>query len=235
MLKILALGNSFSQDATAHLEKMTEGAYVRNLYIGGCSLERHANNLTAHETNYQYQKDGVKIAPGPDWVCANDIFASKAWDVVTVQQVSQLSGLYETYEPHLGTVLGYIRKLCPTAKIVWHQTWAYAANSTHEGFANYGRDQKRMLEMIEETSHRVARENGLGRIEVGKAIQTLRAELEPDGTDLCRDGFHLSCDYGRYAAAYVWARYFGLPVKEEYLPDGADPERIRRIRELLSK
>ena len=41
-LKILAIGNSFSQDATAYLEPMAESAgmavTVRNLCYLGCSL-----------------------------------------------------------------------------------------------------------------------------------------------------------------------------------------------------
>ncbi|MBQ9785624.1 MAG: DUF4886 domain-containing protein [Clostridia bacterium] len=228
-MKILALGNSFSQDCTAHLGRMTD-AYVRNLYIGGCSLERHANNLENRVADYEFQKDGAML--GDAHVTANEIIASDTWDVITVQQVSQLSGLYGSFEPHLSVVLRHIRTLCPTARIVWNQTWAYATHSTHTGFVNYNRDQALMQEMIASASRRVADENGLGLIEVGRAIAHLREFLPPDGTELCRDGFHLSLDYGRYAAALVWARYFGLAVND-YLPDSADPARIRLIREAV--
>ena len=88
-----------------------------------------------------------------------------------------------------------------------------------------------MYAMIDEVSHRVAAENGLDIIEVGRAIQALREQLPPDGTELCRDGFHLSFDYGRYAAAYVWAKYFHLPVND-FLPEGTDAERITQIRRI---
>lgn len=228
-MKILALGNSFSQDCTAHLGRMCD-AYVRNLYIGGCSLERHANNLDAHVADYELQKDGKM--PGEHHVTANEVIASEEWDVITVQQVSQLSGRYESFEPHLSVVLRHIRALCPTARIVWNQTWAYATYSTHTGFINYNRDQALMAERILSASRRVAKENGLGLIEVGEAIAHLRKVLPPDSTELCRDGFHLSLDYGRYAAAYVWAKHFSLPVND-FLPDGADPTRIRAIRNAL--
>jgi len=230
MLKILALGNSFSQDCTAHLEKMTSGAYVRNLYIGGCSLECHASNLTENVAAYSLQKDG--IGTSSDLVSANEVFTSEAWDVITVQQVSGKSGLYDSHYPYLTTVLEYIRKLCPTAKIVWNQTWAYATYSSHGDFPNYDCDQSKMFSMIAKTSHRVADENGLDVIEVGHSIQALREKLPPDGTELCRDGFHLSLDYGRYAAAYVWAKFFCLPVND-YCPDGTDAERIAEIRKIL--
>lgn len=228
-MKILALGNSFSSDCTAHLGRMTD-VYVRNLYIGGCSLERHANNLENRIADYEFQQDAKMI--GDAHVTANEIIASEAWDVITVQQASPLSGIYESFEPHLSVILKHVRTLCPTARVVWNQTWAYATHSTHAAFVNYNHDQALMQRRIEEASRRVAEENGFGLIEVGRAIAHLRAVLPPDGTELCRDGYHLSFDYGRYAAALVWANFFGLPVGD-YLPDDADPARIRLIREAL--
>ena len=49
MIKILAIGNSFSQDATHYLHQIAAADQVDmkvvNLYIGGCSLERHWNNI----------------------------------------------------------------------------------------------------------------------------------------------------------------------------------------------
>lgn len=44
-LKILAIGNSFSEDATRYLHQLANAAGIDtkivNLYIGGCPLERH--------------------------------------------------------------------------------------------------------------------------------------------------------------------------------------------------
>ena len=49
MKKVLAIGNSFSRDATCYLHQIAKGAGVDakivNLYIGGCSLERHWQNI----------------------------------------------------------------------------------------------------------------------------------------------------------------------------------------------
>jgi len=49
-VKILAIGNSFSEDALEeHFSGLVraEGldAVICNMYIGGCSIERHVNNL----------------------------------------------------------------------------------------------------------------------------------------------------------------------------------------------
>ena len=204
-MKILALGNSFSTDCTAHLGRMCD-VYVRNLYIGGCSLERHAQNLTERSADYELQKDGVML--GDAHVTANEVIAGDAWDVITVQQASGFSGKYESHEPHLSVVLEHLHALCPTARVEWNQTWAYATTSTHAQFPDYGCDQARMRQKIYEVSHRVSAAHGLPIIEVGEAIALLRRLLPPDGTELCRDGFHLSLDYGRYAAALCWFKFF---------------------------
>ncbi len=62
-IHVLAIGNSFSRDATAYLhdvcESMGFSTFVVNLYIGGCSLERHWSNVEKNERAYQYQENGV--------------------------------------------------------------------------------------------------------------------------------------------------------------------------------
>ena len=59
MKNVLCIGNSFSQDATRYLHQISgEELFVRNLYIGGCSLERHCNNIVNDVADYEYQKNG---------------------------------------------------------------------------------------------------------------------------------------------------------------------------------
>ena len=231
-MKILAIGNSFSEDCTAYLESIAPAAYVRNLYIGGCSLARHASNLQGAVAAYQYQKDAKML--GTQLVSANWALLSEDWDVVTVQQVSSDSGIYETYGKALQTVLAFVRALCPRARIVWNQTWAYASYSAHPHFPRYGCDRERMHLQIDGVAHRIAEENGLDILETGRAIDFLRKNLEEDKTELCRDGHHLSLDCGRFAAAYTWAKYFGFAARD-FVPEGADASRIEQIKVLLDE
>lgn len=143
-MKILALGNSFSEDCTAYLQPLT-GLYVRNLYIGGCSLETHARNLDGNAAAYVLEADGT--AADDRRHAAAEVIAGTDWDVVTVQQCSGLSGIYESYFPYLDTVLAHIRRLT-RADIVFNETWAYAPDSTHEAFADYKRDTVYMFGRI---------------------------------------------------------------------------------------
>lgn len=58
-MKILAIGNSFSQNATELLEILSSDLFVRNLYIPGCSLKIHAENIVNNAKNYEYQENGT--------------------------------------------------------------------------------------------------------------------------------------------------------------------------------
>ena len=61
-MRSLSIGNSFSQDACAYLHKAAASAQTDwecvNLYIGGCSLEYHAENLRENRQNYALEING---------------------------------------------------------------------------------------------------------------------------------------------------------------------------------
>ena len=66
-LRILAIGNSFSVDAIEqNLWELFNAAgipvVIGNMYIGGCSLERHWRNMLTNSTDYRYCiiRNGVK-------------------------------------------------------------------------------------------------------------------------------------------------------------------------------
>lgn len=64
MIKILAIGNSFSQDATTYLYDIAQvdqlELKVVNLYIGGCSLKTHWDNIQMDAKHYDYELNGKK-------------------------------------------------------------------------------------------------------------------------------------------------------------------------------
>ncbi|MBQ7226177.1 MAG: DUF4886 domain-containing protein [Clostridia bacterium] len=225
-MNVLCIGNSFSQDATRYLHQVSgETLFVRNLYIGGCSLERHYNNIVGDVADYEYQKNGRFLK----MISISEALKKKKWDYITLQQVSQDSGIIDTYEPFLGEIVKYLRANCQGAKIVLHRTWAYDDLSTHEGFVNYDRDRKKMYNAIVDTTNKVAEKYGFDVIPCGDAIEMAR-ELEEFKAgaplSLNRDGFHLSLDYGRYLAALTMCKYFtGEDMTDvEYEPEDTDPK-----------
>ena len=225
MIKILAIGNSFSQDATAQIELLEPMLHVRNLYIGGCSLESHAVNILSGAEAYSYQHNGESAIPNN--VSIKDAILSDKWDYITVQQRSGHSGLIDTYYPHLSVLTENVRKYSD-AEIIFHRTWSYEKNSSHEDFALYNNDYKLMYEKIVEASATVCEKENLRMIDVGSLIHKLRNyeffDVDKNGISIQRDGFHLSYNYGRLAAACVWIKFFtgNIPdfLKRDDLSDG---------------
>ena len=232
-LKLLAIGNSFSEDAIEqNLFELAAATghqmVIGNMYIGGCSLERHWGNAQGNKPDYNYRKieiDG-KMTRTANYTL-DKALRDEQWDYVSLQQVSQLSGMYSSFLPHLDSLIAYVRARVPaTTKLIWHVTWAYAQNSTHGGFANYDRDQGKMYRAIVEGAQRLKKENAQFSlfIPVGTAIQNARTSFV--GDHLNRDGFHLDLVLGRYTAACTWFEcLFGTNVVgNRFVPKGLSAE-----------
>lgn len=226
MIKILAIGNSFSQDATRYLHQAARSAGVDtkivNLYIGGCPLERHWKNIETNEKAYGYELNGMITERRAS---IDEVLEEDTWDYIITQQVSGDSGWLNTYEPFLGLVLNHIREKAPAARILLHETWAYEINSTHGNFMRYNRNQQEMYERLHSCYTQMAGKYALDLIPSGSVIQAVRKLPEfcvPDGgLTLCRDGFHMSFDYGRYLLALVWCKtILGISPREiSYIPE----------------
>lgn len=240
-MKILAIGNSFSQDATRYLQDIAASAgeelFVRNLYIGGCSLEMHSKNIAENAAAYLYEENTV----GMEKISIPDALAREDWDYVTVQQVSGFSGKIETYEPYLTEVLDTVKTICPQAKIAFHRTWAYEIDSGHGHFAYYMKNQSNMYHAIVEATSEAAAKHTLPIIGSGDFIQHLRSippfDYKNGGISLCRDGFHMSLDYGRFAVGLVWFKFFTKKnaANVKFAPDNTDPAFIDIIKREADK
>ena len=234
-LKLLAIGNSFSEDAIEqNLFELAAAAghqmVIGNMYIGGCSLERHWGNAQSNKPDYDYRKIGIdgKMTRTANYTL-DKALRDEQWDYVSLQQVSQLSGMYNSFQPYLDSLIAYVRARVPaTTKLIWHVTWAYAQNSTHGGFANYDRDQGKMYRAIVEGAQRLKKENAQFSlfVPVGTAIQNARTSFV--GDHLNRDGFHLDLVLGRYTAACTWFEcLFGTKVVgNRYAPKGLNKAQI---------
>lgn len=227
VLKILAIGNSFSEDALEYdLHDLAKAAdkkiIIGNLYIGGASLALHVKNSERELASYSYRKipeDGRKITRKE--VSIAEALADEDWDYISFQQASPASGQYQSIATDLPKLIAYVRAKGPKqSKFVYHQTWAYQQDSPHEGFNNYQRSQANMYKHIMETSKKLNKwEDFQMLIPVGTAIQNARTSSI--GDHFTRDGYHLNLDYGRFTAACTWyEKLFRLDVrKNSYKPD----------------
>lgn len=235
-LRVLAIGNSFSDDGTQYLPSLLESAGIRNvilgrLYIGGCSLERHCREYADGSSAYRYDKSTANVwRTVSEHATLPDGLRDEPWDVVTMQETSGYSGIYDNIRTWLPVLIGIVRKEVPNpdAAIVWHGTWAYAVNSDHERFPLYDRNQEKMYSGIQDCISRLQEDFGIGVvIPCGKAVQLARStrlnnigKVPPESKvyDLTRDGYHLNRQFGRYLAACTWFEalmnpVFGISVK----------------------
>ena len=233
-MKILCIGNSFSQDSTALLQLLTDKITVRNLYIGGCSFDMHVANIENDAAKYELQENGEKMQNA--LVSIKEVLLSDKWDYITVQQVSGRSGVYDSFYPYLDELLDYVRKYSD-AEIVLHETWSYEIGSGHPDFGTYNSDREQMARAIKETYEKVSAKENLRIIRVGEAVQNLRAKPSFDykngGLSLNRDGFHLSLSYGRLLAAAVWCKFFTGEIPQYFNNENLS-QPMREVLEVLN-
>lgn len=221
-MKILSIGNSFSQDAQRYLAKVARARGVKmktvNLYIGGCTLRTHYLNMLNDARAYDFQFNGESTGLKTS---IREALCSDEWDYITLQQASHKSFDYSTYTPYLEALAEYVRKYCPTAKILMHSTWAYEDGSPR--LANVGYESAE--EMLTDAS--LAYEMAARDIAADGVIPSGRAmmkALELGIEKIHRDTFHASLGAGRYLLALVWLGYLtGEPICSDDFLDLDEP------------
>ncbi len=224
-IKILAIGNSFTEDAFTYLWdimnslgfKSVQVAYV---FIPGGSLDHHFNCIE-NNTRCIFANNNSGF-----WIKGQktheDAITQQEWDFITLQQVSGESCFLHTYSA-LENLVGYVKRNSPESKILWHQTWAYQQDFNHSVYVNYGWDQKMMYENICEAVQKNVLTNDAicGVIPSGTAVQNARTSSL--GDTLTRDGFHLS-EIGKFIAGLAYAGTItGMDISGvEFRPDGID-------------
>ena len=215
VLRILAIGNSFSDDGMEYLPALlndlgVEDVELARLYVGGCSLERHLNYYLKDEAPYVFNHSE---AGKNRWVQHKEHYslrralAEGEWDIITLQQNSGSSGIYESFEPHLGKLIEIIREAQPNARIAWHMTWSYSAESKHGEFPRYDSDSDKLLQAIHSATQQAVEAHPEIEIVIpcGTAVQSLRKSVVNNSPkDLTRDGYHMGFGAGRYTLACTW-------------------------------
>ena len=228
VVRILSIGNSFSVDAIEnHFHELASAAgrkvIVGNMYIGGCSLEKHLRNAKENISAYTYSKRGLDGKNRrTKQVSLETALADEQWDYVSFQQQSGLSGIYRSWEESLPALVKYVKARVPEdAVMMLHQTWAYDQISQNKGFVRYDNDQMKMYHAIVDAVTRISDKSGIKMvIPCGTAVQNARTTSLADL--VCRDGYHLNKVYGRYIAACTWLyKVLGVnPVGNSYAPEG---------------
>ncbi len=212
-LKILCIGNSFSEDTTAHLSQIAlhsgfSKIKVANLYVGGCSINKHCIHAKDEMPVYRYDiNEGSGFTQMPNYKIS-DAIKSDAWDWISIQHGTGDGSRYteiESYEK-LPWLINYVKNLahCKT-KIAFNMTWVGEPDFHHEEIQHYGGDQLLIYNKIAElTKEHILTMTGIDVVSpTGTAIQNARTgEIGL----LTRDGYHLSLDTGRYIAGMTFLK-----------------------------
>lgn len=226
-MKILSIGNSFSQDAQRYLHclALKDGVKLKavNLYISGCPLRTHYLNILDDNAAYDFQFNGEITGLK---VSIRQALVSDNWDYITLQQASVDSAKPDSYTPYIEALAAYVRKYCPKAKLLIHQTWAYETGSIKLANQQCFATDAEMFAAVEDAYNKafdLISADGL--IPAGKAMLTA---AQTGIEKIHRDTFHASLGAGRYLLALCWFKYltgkditendyndFDVPVTEE--------------------
>ena len=232
-MKILSIGNSFSQDAHRYLYLLAKNAGIPvravNLFIGGCPLSRHYRNMLTGEDAYNLEVNGEYSGFR---VSLDRALLTDDWDVVTIQQASHYSTMPETYAPYLPSLAEHIRRCVPRAKLLFHKTWAYEAGSDRLcNMMGYDTPDA-MLAAITNAVETEAAPLVDGIIPSGDAMLAAANA----GIRIHRDTFHASLGAGRLLLAELWLSLLSgrdlsaFPAPQlDGTDDPADVEKVIRI------
>ncbi len=248
-MKILAIGNSFSDDASQWLHQIAAAGGVNvkvvSLCIGGCSLQLHWANALSEVSDYYVTVNGEETEKT---LSLQEALESDDFDFITFQQASILSGKEKTFYPFIENLFHFVRAYQPDAEILLHQTWSYEKG--FDRLSEYQNSSDFMFNSIKAAYQNAAfilgglNDAPVGIIPCGEAIQLARANplfdtVCGDGNPLSlnRDGFHASLTYGRYLLAAVWYEVLtgkGI-IPNKFKPEGADDETIKALKQIAHK
>lgn len=227
VLKVLAIGNSFTDDTMDLVYPIARSLGVEHievgyLYIGNSKLDQHASNARNDAGAYEYRRIHNGEYSNTLSVSIGTALKEENWDFVMLQQQSIQAGQPSSFG-NLDYLVAYIKDRVPqTTQLVWNMTWAYHTSYSDSSFAIYDYDQMKMYDAIVATAQEVIVPNDNFAILIpnGTAIQNARTSYAVDNIN--RDATHLSFNFGRYIAALTYVKMItGKSIDSiVYAPEG---------------
>ena len=201
-IRILGVGNSFTQNVTNYLPGIIKSdkdvnADIAMAYRGGSTMEFHVKEANKHEKNketgkvYDYKHVGKKMEKGkkrPKFAL-KDILLDGKWDYITIQQGSPKSPFQKSFYPYARQLHDYIKKYAPDATVVMHETWPYRSDSLR--LKKWKMTSQEMYEKLHANYTKVAKELGIGMIPAGTAFHIAKKDelwkfQLPEGFDMSK-------------------------------------------------
>lgn len=188
-LRVLSIGNSFSLDGLSYvpfiMKAVAPQIYLKLdiMYIGGGSLNEFYNALDS--TTWAPVDDGTSTTFIHYWshdaqpwdarldVPMTDVITSHPWDVILLQQQSNASRDYSTYQPYLNQIIDWIDE-----KATWQHEYAWLITPSYpDNLPRLAPDTTsvQMFERIAQCVSQVQQDTGIQLLlPCGTAIQNAR-------------------------------------------------------------
>jgi hypothetical protein len=205
-MDILAVGNSFSRDATRYLHQIARADGVEmnviGLAIGGCSLQQHYKHYMANDPLYELWVNGEYTE---FFVTMKDALLNRDWDYITIHQNARLATIEESFIPYLEDMSAIFRKCCPKAKITVHEGWMSESHTPKLRKCGY-EDNADMYKDLHSVNEKMS---ALIHADLVISCATvLNQALEKGLVGFYDDGHHASLGIGRYLMGLVWYKSF---------------------------
>lgn len=217
-VKILFLSNSFGDDTAWHLREVlcaggAKEAIVANLYIGGCSVLTHWDNICKDAKAYEYRKWTAEGFTNQQEVSVAEGFKDEDWDYIILSTanydmaVPSMHGS-QGFLDALNGVVAYAQENKPQKAILfWNMTWAYndsclpcCCKDARDMYETSCRVTKKLIAPIEAFKSLIPN---------GTAVQNLREYFPKEA--VYRDDLHLG-EMGQYTVSLMVAHALGYDV-----------------------
>lgn len=228
VLRVLAIGNSHTNDATQLLyyvfnkEMPEQKVLIANMYYSGCSLAQHVTFAEGEKPEYVYYKNDTGAWKETPNTTLSTALREQMWDVVMLHDMNVNTANGQSFtEPNLQKHIDYIQKNIPfPATLMWNLGWANPTEDTffspdyfiqgpsgwkggYEEMFDYNYDTM-FQKLVENTKNNIMTNEAISAMApTGMAFTYARNVLGMTDLDLYRDYTHTS-DYGALIAAYVW-------------------------------
>ena len=182
-LRVLAIGNSYTQSLEPELPRLAAAAGVELdlaiFAIGGKSLSNHWMNCEAALKDPSVRPYHVK---GRGKTNLPEMLADGTWDVVTFQEQSADGMRASCFDPWADRLVKLVRERQPNARLFFQLTWSdpvYSPRISNDagGLGSLRMTQAEMSAALVSNYTAQASRLGLGLIPVGPAVDLFRKRL----------------------------------------------------------
>ena len=211
-LRVLAIGNSFTENATSYLRALTDSSAIDpdrlGIYILTYAGARFSHWNEAISTGEQVRATRITgIVPMLSQGTVSELIA-QPWDVIVIQQASDVSYKWKTFST-LDEYIPRIKSLCPNPDLclAYQMPWSHTPD-----------EMPYVMKWNINCTRRMTETYGIDVIlPIGTAIQLARSTRLNDSRYLTSDNWHLNAGMGQYIASCCWfegiiARCFGISI-----------------------